>query len=366
MRIQSKYRGIRGFVTIYDRALRYAYMITTTARKRMKILEHWKRYGQESTIDAFDVSERTLWNWKFRLDNGEGKIEALNQTARSPQKKRKRIWNVHILDEIRKLREEHPNIGKEKIHPLLLDFVDALGLGSCPSIMTIGRLIKDMGGLRIAPQKVSHFGKVKKANRQKVLRKPKDLIARYPGHVVALDTIEKQRCGRRMYILTAIDIFTRTTFSIATRSHSSKTFAHFFFLIMQIFPYEIDNVLTDNGSEFKKYLDELLKQNNITHYHTYPRTPKMNAHCESFNGKLQNEFVDYHVNLLFDDTTAFNKLLQKYLLFYNTKRVHHAFKNKLTPLEVLTRSDYYVSQLPAECKDGWTYSMHCISAQSRL
>ena len=33
----------------------------------------------------------------------------------------------------------------------------------------------------------------------------------------------------------------------------------------------------------------------------------MNAHCESFNGTIQEEFVDYNVNLLFDDTTAFNE-----------------------------------------------------------
>ena len=125
---------------------------------------------------------------------------------------------------------------------------------------------------------------------------------------------------------------------------------------MGLFPYEIKNVLTDNGSEFKKYLALLLKENNITHYHTYPKTPKMNAHCKSFNGTIQEEFVDYHINLLFDDLTFFNEKMKDYLLFYNTKRVHYAFKNKLAPLEVLTSSNYYVSQLPAECRNGWGYA----------
>ena len=102
-----------------------------------------------------------------------------------------------------------------------------------------------------------------------------------------------------MYILTAIDIFTRTTCAIATKSHSSQTFAHFFFLVMQMFPY---------------------------------------------------------VNLLFDDTTAFNEKLKEYLIFYNTKRVHWAFKNKMTPFAVLNASKYYVSKLPTECKNGWGYA----------
>ena len=62
-------------------------------------------------------------------------------------------------------------------------------------------------------------------------------------------------------------------------------------------------------------------------------------------------------NLLFDNTTKFNEKLNEYLLFYNTKRVHCAFKNKKAPLEVLTASEYYVKKLPAECRNGWTYSI---------
>ncbi len=360
MKTHNRYRGIKGFVSVYNRAVRYRYMITEQAKHRYKILIHWSTYGLKSTMSAFGVKRRTLINWKSLLDKGGGKIEALNPTKRIPKNKRKRSWDCRLLEEIGRLRgsDVHPNLGAEKLHPLLLEFCVTNGISKCPKPSTIERLIVDMGGLRTAPQKVSHFGKVKKANRQKVLRKPKDLIPAYPGHVIALDTIEKQRNGRRMYILTAIDIYSRTTFSIATRSHSSKTFAHFFFLIMEMFPYEIKHVLTDNGSEFKKYLDELLKKNNITHYHTYPKTPKMNAHCESFNGTIQEEFVDYNVNLLFDDTTKFNEKMKVYLEFYNTKRVHCAFDNKKVPLEVLTGAEYYVKQLPEKCKDGWGYSFH--------
>jgi transposase InsO family protein len=331
-------------------------MITEQAQQRYKILIHWGKYGLASTSDAFRVSRRTLFDWKARLDKSQGKIEALNPGKRTPRTKRKRSWDARILEEIRKIRMEHPNLGAEKLHPLLLDFCDVEGIQKCPQPTTIERLIVDMGGLRIAPQKITGTGRVKKVNRQKVLRKPKDLIPRYPGHVMALDTIEKQRNGRRMYLLTAIDIYSRTTFEIATRSHSSKTFAHFFYLITQMFPYDIKNVLTDNGSEFKLHLGALLKKNGITHYHTYPKTPKMNAHCESFNGTIQEEFVDYHVNLLFDNVTTFNEKLKEYLIFYNTKRVHYAFNNKKAPLEVLAASEYYLKQLPEECRNGWGHS----------
>ena len=356
MRIHSKYTGTKGIKGTWERVIRFRDMITEAAKQRTRILAFWKKHGIEATEEAFGTKRRTLFNWQKSLKAGGGKLEALNPKKTAPKHKRKRSWDVRLLEEIRRLRIEHPNLGADKILPLLIDFADVEGISPVPRSSTIERLIVDMGGLRTFPQKLSHFGKPKRVNRQKVLRKPKDLVPRYPGHVMALDTIEKQRNGRRMYLLTAIDIYTRTTFEIATSSHSSKTFAHFFFLVMQMFPYEVKTVLTDNGSEFKKYLDALLKENGITHYHTYPKTPKMNAHCESFNGTIQEEFVDYHINLLFDDTTAFNEKLREYLIFYNTKRVHCAFKNKLTPLEVLASSDYYVTKLPAECKSGWGYS----------
>ena len=359
MRIHCKYLGTNGVKGTWERVIRFRDMITEAAKQRTRILAFWEKHGDEATEEAFGTKRRTLFNWQKNLKVGGGMLEALNPKSKAPKQKRKRLWDVRILEEIKRLRsaEMHPNLGAEKLYPLLLDFCDVNGISKCPMPSTIERLIVDLGGLRTFPQKVTHFGKVKRVNRQKVLRKPKDLIPKYPGHVMALDTIEKQRNGCRMYILTAIDIFTRTTFSIATRSHSSKTFAHFFFLIMQMFPYEIKNVLTDNGSEFKKYLAELLEQNHITHYHTYPKTPKMNAHCESFNGTIQEEFVDYNVNLLFDDTSLFNEKLKEYLIFYNTKRVHCAFNNKLTPLGAMNQSEYYVSKLPAECKNGWGYSL---------
>jgi transposase InsO family protein len=333
-------------------------MINDEAKRKARILKFWKTYGLEATNEAFRTGRRTLFLWQKQLREGKGKLEYLNNKHRAPETKRKRLWDYRILEEIKRLRDrdKHPNLGAEKLYPLLLDFCDAFSIVKCPKPITIERLIKDMGGLRTSPQKITGTGRIVKVKRNKVLRKPKDYKITYPGHTLALDTVEKQKNGRRMYILTAIDIYTRTTFAIATRSHSSKTFTHFFYLIMEMFPYDIKNVLTDNGSEFKKHLSRLLTNNKIIHYHTYPKTPKMNAHSESFNGTIQEEFVDYNMSLLFDDVTKFNEKLKEYLIFYNTKRVHCAFDNKMTPIEILSRSEYYQEKLPEECKNGWGYS----------
>jgi transposase InsO family protein len=330
-------------------------MIKEEAKRKAMILTFWQKYGLEATKEAYKVGRRTLFVWQRLLKEAEGKLEALNSQSRAPKVKRKRLWDIRVLEEIKRLRVKHPNLGKDKLHPLLLDFCDVYNL-KCPSIITVGRLIHDLGGLRTSPLKITGTGRVVRVKRNKVLRKPKGFKALYPGHCIALDTVERQKNGKRIYILTAIDLYTRTAFAIATKSHSSRTFAHFFYLLSQMFPYPIDTVLTDNGSEFKKHINRLLQGKNIIHYHTYPRTPKMNAHCESFNGTIQEEFADYHANILFDDITEFNKKLSDYLTFYNTKRVHHAFKNKMTPIEVISKSEYYMDSLPEKCRSGWAYS----------
>jgi len=303
-------------------------------------------------MEAFEVKRRTLFNWQKRLREGQGKLESLNPLSKAPRQKRKRLWDDRIIQEIKRIRFEHPNLGKEKILPLLKVFCASKHL-ICPQSKTIGRLIKDLGGLRIFPQKVTHFGKIKKINHQKVLRKPKGFVALYPGHCVAFDTIEKHINGARRYIITFEDIHTRFSFAWSTSSHASLAAKEFFELCLKIFPFSFVFVLTDNGSEFKKHFDEELRKLHLTHYHTYPNTPKMNAHCERFNRTLQEEFADFHMgDLLIPE--IFNRKLMDYLAFYNTERVHYAFRNFLSPVQFML--SLQVNQLPKECKSGWPYT----------
>jgi len=86
-------------------------------------------------------------------------------------------------------------------------------------------------------------------------------------------------------------------------------------------------------SEFAKDFAAHVKEQVAVHYHTYPRTPKQNAGCERLNRTIQDEFMIKHWNLLFDDINRFNKALDKYIDWYNFKRVHARFENKMTPFQ---------------------------------
>ena len=317
-------------------------------------------YSLEATLDAFQVKRSTLYNWKQKWEQGGKRTEALNEKSRAPQTKRKRIWPCEVIQEIKSIRNEHPNLGSEKICPLLMEFCQNTDF-NCPKPRTIARIISDSPDkMRIFPQKVSHFGKIKKAIRQKVLRKPKDLKPEYPGHLIALDTIEKIVNGCRRYVIAFEDIYTRFSFAWSTKSHASKAAEQFFELCLKVFPFSFNflYVLTDNGSEFKKHFSDRLKEIHLTHYHTYPKTPKMNAHIERFNRTIQEEFIDYHSYLLINPDN-FNRKLIDYLIFYNTKRVHKAFQNKLSPVQFMLSipRPQLILKMPQESRIGWHHTL---------
>jgi len=356
MQVQRKSYQVRGFVRLADYALRWAHMITDKAKRKARILAFWQEYGLKAAIAAFEIKKRSLYNWKRQLKEGGGHLESLNDKKRVPKNKRRRIWHPDILAEIKRLRFDHPNLGKDKLHPELLEYCNRVQL-ECPQPSTIGRIIKDLGGLRMFPQKVSHFGKIKPLKRKPVLRKPKDFEAKYPGHLVALDTIEEHINGSRRYVISFEDIHTRFGFAWSTRSHASLAAKEFFELCLKVFPFPIAFVLTDNGSEFAKEFSAKLKELHLTHYHTYPRTPKMNAHCERFNRTLREEFMDFHKADLLNPSVFNNKIID-YLVWYNTKRVHHAFQNKLSPVQFIMSLQADNFNLPRECKMGWTYTRY--------
>ncbi|MHB8871220.1 MAG: integrase core domain-containing protein [Candidatus Doudnabacteria bacterium] len=347
MRIRSRIRGLHGFYRVYESALRYQYMISNKALHKARCLAFWEKHGLKATQDAFKTSRRTLFLWKKQFLTGGRVIMALNEKSRSPRLKRKRSWSFETLTEIKRLREEHPNLGKAKLQPLLAEFCLEKNI-PVPSVATVGRLIKDLGGLRTYPKKI----KLTRQAQQKRIRKPKDFKALHPGHCVALDTIVKNIWGQKRYIVTFEDLSSRFAFAWGTKSHASLAAKEFFAMCQKVFPFPLTFVLTDNGSEFAKYFSQYVSESELTHYHTYPRTPKMNAHCERFNRTLQEEFINFHAYHLLDPE-KFNPLMMDYLVWYNTKRVHYAFQNKLTPVQFIQEQ---LTQLPQECKDGWAHT----------
>ena len=239
---------------------------------------------------------------------------------------------------IKLFREKHANIGKEKIKYYLDKF--------CRTIQNI---------INNFPNKL----KTKKSilvrtRRSNVIRKPAKYKPKQSGECIALDSMEFRQNGKKLYVVVAIDEATNLLYAEGTTSHTSRHAKDVLDKAHNYLPWDNFNIiLTDNGSEFQKDFAKYLKLNNITHYHTYPKTPKQNARCERVNRIIQDEFMIKYGNLLFEDINKFNnKFINKfkqYLHWYNFKRVHHRFKNKMTPFEKhleLTKHDTIITYSP--------------------
>jgi transposase InsO family protein len=163
-----------------------------------------------------------------------------------------------------------------------------------------------------------------------------------------LDTVVRFVDNTKRYILTAIDVERRFAFAGAYTTHSSASAADFLEKLIKVCPFPVTELQTDNGSEFALRFEEACAKRNLTHFHTYPRSPRMNGTVERFNRTLSEDFIAWNRALLRDDIDAFNEKLAEWLLWYNTTRPHEAL-GLVSPLR------YIVSTLSKEeCQMWWT------------
>ena len=327
MRIININKGIKGSRLIQESALRFAYMIQKEAKRRADALSFWERHGINASMDAYNVSRATLYRWKKKLKEGKGKLESLNSKSKAPKKRNKRKIDYRIEKYIIEQRRKHPRLGKKKLTPLLR--VKCIGWNiKAPSEATVGRIIRDLKDKGRLPQykrlslnaKTGKLHVLKRKKRKKLRRK--DHKADRPGSLVEIDTIVFYINGMRRYIITAIDLCTRTAYAKAYKSASSQSAKNFFQELEKTLPFAITHIQTDNGSEFEKHFRKHVESLAIVHFNTYPRSPKMNAHIERFNGTLQREFANLYLDLFSVDMDAFQEKLHEWLLWYNTERPH--------------------------------------------
>jgi transposase InsO family protein len=245
-------------------------------------------------------------------------------------------------------RTHVPRLGKEKVAVALRE------AGHDLSDSTVGRMIGDLKKTGRLPKnlRVSFWARTghlieRKTKRIKKIRRPKA----YTEQCLEVDTIVRFIDGIKRYTLTATDISNKFAFAFTYKNHSSSSAADFLHKVRTVSPFDILSVQTDNGSEFADHFRTACEQLDITHFHTYPRCPKMNACIERFNRSLSEEFLEWNRPLLRDDLVGFNRKLIDYLVWFNTKRPHHSL-GLVSPLR------YIVAKLSApESHMCWTNTL---------
>lgn len=308
----------RQLLACHDRWRRTADLLKLSkgAKSRLEWVIFYETKGERNarlTARHFGVAPKTFYQWHNRFD--ESDLKTLEERSRAPVSKRVREYTPLQYVRVIKLRKEHIRWGKMKLLKLYQD--------DFPKDTTITswkvQCIIEQSGIYYHPQKQARI------NRKRVLsvkRKKITDLTKKPrqGFLVCLDTIVRYVAGQKRYILTAIDQYSKITFGRMYTTHSSANARDFLHRLHYLLDGKIENIQTDNGSEFKLHFDTALTKLNIPHYHSRVKTPKDNAVNERFNRTLEEEFLA--MGNLMADTVLFNKRLTEWLVEYNFKRPH--------------------------------------------
>ena len=357
----SKTIFMYGFVTGYARKAMYIQDIThhkdrKVIEHRLKVLNFYDRYGLEATKEAFQVSRSTIFGWRKKLKDNQGRIISLAPGDKAPNARRKRTTSPVISDFIIKEREAHPRLGKDKLAELLIPLCSEAKI-SLPSVSTVGRILKDLKDQGRLPKYHrltvnGRSGRVYDTKRRPKLKKERRGSYRpeRAGDLVQIDCVIKFVNGMRRYVISAIDYHSEFAFSMGYTSLSSARAKDFLGKFIQVAPFEVKRVQTDNGSEFYKLFHEACNDLSLTHFWNYPKRPTMNGKIERYNRTVQEEFVDYHLDDLGYDLDSFNYQLMDWVLWYNTIRPHHTLKLK-SPMKALLDA---LQLMSAESNMLWT------------
>lgn len=155
--------------------------------------------------------------------------------------------------------------------------------------------------------------------------------AKSPGMLVQVDTIHfVTKEGVRIYVYTALDVYSRYGFAILSKRIGAKQSISFLKKAVHYFPFDIQNIQTDNGSEFSLHFTDFVTRKNMSHRHIHPRSPNENGHLERFNRTIQEEIGKFGWCIFIQ------KDIEAFLTYYNTERMHMGINFK-TPAQLVTK-----------------------------
>ena len=295
------------------------------AKFRLRVLNHYYRYGWRAVSSAFSLKKSIIYKWKRDFEKSGKRLISLVPKSTRPKHTRFMLVDPQLAELIKKIREEYGNVSKYKLKIFLDEYAKSLNLTSYGTTK-IGKIIKR-----------NHYffeNSVKVKRKRKLLvprlkRSPQETL---PGYL-EMDSITLYVMQHKYYFITVIDVVTKFAWCSFVKSLSSKQAKAVLMKFISQYQYLIRAVQTDNGSEFLKDFDAYLQQNDIVHHFIYPHSPRINGVVERFNRTIQDEFLDRSDELYYD-LLAFEEKLLHYLNLYNAKRPHYSLKMQ-TPVAYL-------------------------------
>lgn len=274
-------------------------------------------HGQnaEATCRHFSISKSVFYRWlprfsKYNLTTMEGK-------STKPHRLRTMTTPKEVIDLIITIRGEDLEKSKYEIQAELKD-LHGVSIG----YNTIQKIINKYPELT----NTFHKKKIKTHRKLKIarIRAAKELKEKNLGSLVQIDTKYLYILTSRFFLFVAVDCKSRYGYVRAYKTISSVSAADFLTRVIDYFPFPIEAINTDNGSEYLLNFHKLCTKLNIPHYFSHPHTPKENSRAERLIQTVEYEFFNYQDDLLNDDLDEINRRCDIFNVKYNQKRYHHA------------------------------------------
>jgi len=303
--------------------------LSRTARVRLDMLDWHRKHGENvaRTARHFGFSRPTVYRWLARFDRF--RLETLEDRPSRPLRRRRPTWTLGQLVAVRRLREEYPRWGKDKLRVLLRRE------GLLLSTSTVGRILgrlRATGELR-EPAHRRMSVRRRTWSRPHAVRKPADWPIERPGDLVELDTLDIRPLPNKIWKqFTARDRFSRWDVLELRRNATARTAAGVLDALEARMPFPVRAISVDNGSEFMAEFEAACAARDIVLLTLPPRSPKLHGTVERANRTHTEEF--YEVTTAEPELEAFQAELRAWEAVYNTVRPHQAL-GYLTPAEYL-------------------------------
>jgi transposase InsO family protein len=315
--------------------LRYAFppgllntvSLSDKAKQRLVWLD-WYYGHQENarlTCRHFGLYPDTFYRWKKRFEKSGRSPRSLEDKSRRPNRFRQSEIPLEVIQRVIEIRKSDLEKSKYEIAEQLR----REGTSLSPS--SIQRLINRHSQLL----NTQHTKRIRRRKHLSIKRKKaaKELRERSPGSLVQIDTKHYYLDNQRFYLFTAIDCKTRLSFTRIKKNISSQSAAEFLKELIDFFPFKVEAIQTDNGSEYLFHFHQKCEELGIPHYFTDPYCPKQNGRVERVIQTTEYEFLNYQDDVL-PELDDLNERLDLWNTKYNQERFHQALDYQ-TPYEYL-------------------------------
>jgi transposase InsO family protein len=305
-----------------------------TARERLRVewMVFYYTAGKENaalTAQHFGISRKTFYKWSRRFRDSKYDVRSLADRSRAPHRKRR--WEVTLIQEgrIRRLRKRYPYYGKKKLKVLYeKEYSEEISTWKIERVVRRYKLYPDQNKAEKTARKRARARKHPKKRIGQLVKEQR------PCFLFQLDTIVIYWNSLKRYILTAVDHTSKLGYARMYKNKSSRVATDFLYRLRYLINQPIENLQTDNGSEFALEFERATNKFGIQRYFSRVKTPKDNSEIERFNQTLEYEWL-YDSNLSLDPEEL-NPRLTEWLIEYNFNRPHQSL-GYLAPVEYIEK-----------------------------